>query len=297
MAIGRATSTTASRAAGSPRARVRAGSSRQGGAASRRAVERHRRQLAGTACDRCRRASPRRTPSATISSTASAASATATSNSSRWRAGSRDSTWSAPLLLRRRLADADADPHEVLRAEVRGDAAQPVVAGQPAADLDPHRARRQVELVVDDHDPARDRRCRSGGRARRRPGRSRSCTSSGNASTHALRRRCATRRRGRCRGRPSARDSCAAASSPTTSSPTLWRVRAYSLPGLPSPTTSQSNGVEPRDVRLSGDVRITRGGVAAVGRSLGVVALGLLLGGRRVGGLDLGQLGAHRRAR
>ena len=39
------------------------------------------------------------------------------------------------------------------------------------------------------------------------------------------------------------------ASSTTTSSPTLWRVRAYSLPGLPSPTTSQSNGVERRLTR------------------------------------------------
>ena len=32
------------------------------------------------------------------------------------------------------------------------------------------------------------------------------------------------------------------ASSRTASSPTLWRVRAYFSPGLPSPTTSQSNG-------------------------------------------------------
>ena len=54
----------------------------------------------------------------------------------------------------------------------------------------------------------------------------------------------------------------ASASSPTTCSPTLWRVPAYSLPGLPSPTTSQSNGVEPGCVRLSGDVASLRGGVA-----------------------------------
>jgi hypothetical protein len=39
------------------------------------------------------------------------------------------------------------------------------------------------------------------------------------------------------RQRPSSRR----ASSSTTSQPTLWRVRSYSRPGLPSPTTSRSS--------------------------------------------------------
>ena len=66
---------------------------------------------------------------------------------------------------------------------------------------------------------------------------------SGIAERDARRRRCAPRRR-------SARSlpffSVApwrVASSSTTSAPTLWRVRAYSSPGLPSPTTSRSAGV------------------------------------------------------
>ena len=32
----------------------------------------------------------------------------------------------------------------------------------------------------------------------------------------------------------------------TTSAPTLWRVRAYSAPGFPRPTTSRSAGVPVR---------------------------------------------------
>ena len=51
------------------------------------------------------------------------------------------------------------------------------------------------------------------------------------------------------------------ASSATTSSPTLWRVRAYSLPGLPSPTINQSNGVErltPRQRRPTRPLRPRR---------------------------------------
>ena len=68
----------------------------------------------------------------------------------------------------------------------------------------------------------------------------------GNASTTRCSpsvREAGSRRRGRCRARPSARRPCARRAALTASSPTLWRVPAYFSPGLPSPTTSQSNGV------------------------------------------------------
>ena len=47
-------------------------------------------------------------------------------------------------------------------------------------------------------------------------------------------------------GRPGAARPWRAASSATTSAPTLWRVPANSSPGLPSPTTSRSAGVPRR---------------------------------------------------
>ena len=48
---------------------------------------------------------------------------------------------------------ADADPHPaVVVADMRGDRAQPVVAGDAAAGLHPHLARRQFELVVEHDD-------------------------------------------------------------------------------------------------------------------------------------------------
>ncbi len=94
-------------------------------------------------------------PSAMITSTASAASCTATSNSSRWRVGQAIEDVVGAALLGRRLADADAHANEVVGAEMRRDAAQAVVPGEPAADLDAHGRRREVELVVDDDDLAR----------------------------------------------------------------------------------------------------------------------------------------------
>jgi len=54
-------------------------------------------------------------------------------------------------VLAARMADADANAHEV-RAHVGRDRAQAVVAGKPAAFLDAHLARREVDLVVEDDD-------------------------------------------------------------------------------------------------------------------------------------------------
>ena len=121
------------------------------------------------------------------------------------------------------------------------DRAQPVVAGEPAAGLHPELRGGQVELVVDDDEPLRgdavaadEARTAStrivhplvwGRRAR--PRRSPMRTSSARARSFPG----GGGRRGD------------AASSSTTSAPTLWRVRAYSAPGLPSPTTSRSAGV------------------------------------------------------
>ena len=90
-----------------------------------------------------------------ISSTASAASCTATSNSSRMARREPVEHVVGATLLRRRLADTDPHAHEVGGAEVRCHAAQAVVPSEPAADLHPHRGRREVELVVDDDDLAR----------------------------------------------------------------------------------------------------------------------------------------------
>ena len=51
-----------------------------------------------------------------------------------------------------RMADAEAHPPEIARAELLGDRAQPIVPGDAAAGLDAHLAGREVELVVADHD-------------------------------------------------------------------------------------------------------------------------------------------------
>ena len=51
--------------------------------------------------------------------------------------------------------------------QMRLDRSQPVVAGQAAASLEAHGARRQVELVVHDHDVAGSRRSRTAGPAPR----------------------------------------------------------------------------------------------------------------------------------
>ena len=54
-------------------------------------------------------------------------------------------------LLDARMADADPHPAIVV-ADMGGDRAQPVVAGDAAAGLHPHLAGRQVDLVVEHHD-------------------------------------------------------------------------------------------------------------------------------------------------
>ena len=49
----------------------------------------------------------------------------------------------------------DAEPHAaIVVADMRGDRAQAVMAGNAAADLDPHLRRRQFELVVEHGDVA-----------------------------------------------------------------------------------------------------------------------------------------------
>ena len=60
-----------------------------------------------------------------------------------------------PLLPPGRLPDADADAGEVVGVQVGLDRLQPVVPGQPAAELELQPAERQVELVVHHHQPVR----------------------------------------------------------------------------------------------------------------------------------------------
>ena len=59
-----------------------------------------------------------------------------------------------PLLVAG-MADADPDALELARAQAGVDAAQAVVAGDAAAQLDPHLAGGEVELVVEDDDVGR----------------------------------------------------------------------------------------------------------------------------------------------
>ena len=116
----------------------------------------------------------------------------------------------------------------------------PLWPGEPAAGLHLQRADGQVELVVHDHDllgldavAARQRRDRVPGVVH---------VGERDRQRDARRRRCAPRRRAPA---PCPSSACApwrSASSSTTSAPTLWRVRAYSSPGLPRPTTSRSAG-------------------------------------------------------
>ena len=81
---------------------------------------------------------------------ASAASSTHTAISSRSAFdGLRQHVVGAAVGPARRLADPDADADEVGGVEVVADRSEAVVAGQPAADLDPDATRREVELVVD----------------------------------------------------------------------------------------------------------------------------------------------------
>ena len=54
------------------------------------------------------------------------------------------------------MADADPDAAELARAQAGVGAAQPVVSGDAATQLDPDLARRKVELVVED-DEVRER--------------------------------------------------------------------------------------------------------------------------------------------
>src|SRR3972149_944438 len=49
-------------------------------------------------------------------------------------------------------SDSHADPQEIGGPEAFPEGAQPVVAARAPAPLQPHRARRQVEVVVDDHE-------------------------------------------------------------------------------------------------------------------------------------------------
>ena len=53
------------------------------------------------------------------------------------------------------MADPDPDPLELARAQTSVGAAQAVVAGNAAADLDAHLAGGEIELVVEDDDVGR----------------------------------------------------------------------------------------------------------------------------------------------
>ena len=87
-----------------------------------------------------------------------------------------DSTWPMHQLLDAGMTDAEPHPAIVV-ADMRRDRAQAVVAGDAAADLDPHLRRRQFELVVEHGDVAR-RDLEEAGRLLHGCGRSRSCRSS-----------------------------------------------------------------------------------------------------------------------
>ena len=191
-------------------------------------------------------------PSAAMRSTASAAVCTATSSGSRTARGGRRSTCAAPWSALGRLADADAHPEEVLRVQVRRDGAQSVVPRQPAPRLEPHRAGGQVQLVVHDDDVGRVVDPEAPGQRRARPRPNRSCTSSGRRGPRAGRRSWRSPHAPARPSPPAVMRRAAAARSSTASDPALCRLPAYSVPGLPSPTTSRSAGVPRRSDRAKG---------------------------------------------
>src|SRR5437764_4537103 len=72
---------------------------------------------------------------------------------------------------------------------------------------------------------------------------------------------------------------CRRASSSTTIQPTLWRLRAYSRPGLPSPATSRSSEVPWRRGHRRMRYSAFDGAGLAAGAGGGVAFSGLAFGG------------------
>ena len=187
----------------------------------------------------CSGSSPTAAPSATIISTASAASCTTTSNSVRSFFDGLLQHVVRALLRARRLADADPHADEVVGLQVLHDRLEPVVPGEPTADLHPHAADRAGRARRGRSRSAAGRRCCGGARASRRPRPRGSCTSAGTRAPRACP-RSSPRRRVTSPSSASATCPRARRGATTTSAPRLCRLRANSSPGLPRPTTRKS---------------------------------------------------------
>ena len=181
-------------------------------------------------------------------STASAASSTSTRPAARGRASTGGcSTWSAPRSL----------PPGGLPMPIRTRAKSsvwrwalidrsPLWPARPPPTLTWMRPGGEVELVVDDHQPRQVLDAEAAHQRGDRPARVVHVgLREGQRQPRAARSRTSATR-ARVLATPSAARRGGSASSSTTSAPTLWRVPAYSAPGLPRPTTSRSAGVPRR---------------------------------------------------
>ena len=169
---------------------------------------------------------------------------------------------------------------------------RPLWPARPPPTFTRTRARRQVELVVDDHELARVVDAVAAHEQRRRPRPSRSCRSCGKASATRWPPIAHLGDEGRSLRRASGDSPWRRASTSTTSAPTLWRVPRVLLAGVAQPDDQQvgracpAARAAPRPSRRHrrGYSACILGGVAAPrpALALGAFALGLFaLGGRR----------------
>ena len=179
-----------------------------------------------------------------------------------------------------------------------GDGAQPVVAGESAARLQPDRPGRQVELVVHDDDGRGIGDAEALRQARARRDRTRSCTWSARPAPPACRPASTTPTRA---GTPFSARRVApwrSASSVDGIGPGVVQAPGEFAPlDSPSPTTSRSAGVPRRSDRAKGAAQ----GLALSARALGCLPgrlgglarcpfLALALGALALGGDDAGRL-------
>ena len=250
------------------------------------------RHSAGGGDRRCSASSPRRRRRRRSARPRRPPRCTATSNSSRCAPAAATARGRRPApstaACRRRCGPARSPA-------CRGGAAmrpQAVVAGQPAADLDPHRpgGRSSSSCTITIRS---GRRCRSDGRARPTAWPESFMYVSGKASTT---RRSPMRDLGD-EGvlRPAlSGDSCRRGQLADHLVADVVAGAGELLARVAQPD-DQPVGRGRRPAPCASAVTSDHSAaVAAVGRSLGVVTLGLLLGRCLVGGLDLGHLGAHR---
>ena len=140
------------------------------------------------------------------------------------------------------LAHADAHAHEVVGLEVLHDRLEPVVTGEAAAHLHAQAARRAGRARRARSRSGVGLRRRGGGRACRPTPPTGSCRSAGTRARSRLSPQSTSATSAFSFDRFS-EEPARSARSATTSAPRLCRLRLYSSPGLPNPTTSKSAAI------------------------------------------------------